>query len=79
MKKLREAAQELTSYEFSAVPEGWTCHWERYCIKLNKTCISCKTFYSQDFFTFKNFSVILSFQENVIFLFKKFFVGGKRV
>ncbi|XP_046861631.1 formin-binding protein 4-like [Xenia sp. Carnegie-2017] len=28
VKKLREAAQELTSYELSAVPEGWTCHWE---------------------------------------------------
>lgn len=43
VRKLREAAQELRSYEQSAVPKGWGCHWDRYCIPLSTTSLNCTT------------------------------------
>ena len=30
VQKLEEADQQLKQYEESAVPPGWTCHWNRY-------------------------------------------------
>ena len=53
VKKLREAAQELEKYEQSAVPKGWSCHWDRYCISLNTTSMSRTTFLPCEIFQVK--------------------------
>jgi hypothetical protein len=53
VKKLREAAEDLRSYERSAVPEGWSCHWDRYCIRLNTTSMSRTTFLPCEIFQVK--------------------------
>ena len=53
VKKLREAAQELEKYERSAVPKGWSCHWDRYCISLNTTSMSRTTFLPCEIFQVK--------------------------
>lgn len=53
VKKLREAAQELEKYEQSAVPKGWSCHWDRYCISLNTTSMSRTTSLPYEIFQVK--------------------------
>ena len=53
VKKLREAAQELRSYEQSAVPEGWSCHWDRYCIQQTTSSMSRTNFLPCEIFQVK--------------------------